>query len=125
VTAPSQIGPQDSAPQVVAVTDTAVDNEDLERALAKEAGAAYQSCADGLDVAECLSGAQVVFTNFVPLGRAELDLVAPDAVLIRYGVGVDNIDLAAAAELGLRVANVPDYGANVVADGQPADARGR
>jgi D-3-phosphoglycerate dehydrogenase len=29
---------------------------------------------------------------------------------------VDNVDLAAAAELGVQVANVPDYGANVVAD---------
>jgi D-3-phosphoglycerate dehydrogenase / 2-oxoglutarate reductase len=58
----------------------------------------------------------VVFTNFVPLGRDELSLVRTGAAVIRYGVGVDNVDLTAAAELGLHVANVPDYGANVVAD---------
>jgi D-3-phosphoglycerate dehydrogenase / 2-oxoglutarate reductase len=101
---------------VVAVTDTAVPDETLERALADEVGATYNSCADGLDVASCLTDADVVLTNFVPLGHDELSLVRTGAVVIRYGVGVDNVDLAAAAELGLRVANVPDYGANVVAD---------
>jgi D-3-phosphoglycerate dehydrogenase / 2-oxoglutarate reductase len=101
---------------VVAVTDTAVPDDSLERALAEEAGATYRSCADGLDVAACLTDADVVLTNFVPLGHDELSLVRTGAVVIRYGVGVDNVDLAAAAELGLRVANVPDYGANVVAD---------
>ena len=101
---------------VVAVTDTAVPDETLERALADELGAAYHSCADGLDVNACLTDADVVFTNFVPLGRDELSLVRTGAAVIRYGVGVDNVDLRAAAELGLHVANVPDYGANVVAD---------
>lgn len=101
---------------VVAVTDTAVPDETLERELAAEAGAEYRSCADGVDIAACLTGANLVFTNFAPLGPAELALVAPDAVIVRYGVGVDNIDLAAAAAAGLRVANVPDYGMNVVAD---------
>jgi D-3-phosphoglycerate dehydrogenase / 2-oxoglutarate reductase len=102
--------------RVVAVTDTSVGNEDLERALAAEVGATYNSCSDGLDLATCLADAEVVFTNFAPLGHAELSRVARGSVVIRYGVGVDNVDLAAAAELGLRVANVPDYGANVVAD---------
>jgi D-3-phosphoglycerate dehydrogenase len=106
---------QQRAP-AVAVTDTAVPDEGLERALAAELGATYNSCADGLDLASCLADADVVFTNFVPLGHEELALVHQGAVVIRYGVGVDNIDLSAAAELGLRVANVPDYGANVVAD---------
>jgi D-3-phosphoglycerate dehydrogenase len=101
---------------VVAVTDTSVPDETLERALADELGATYHSCADGLDVTACLTDADVVLTNFVPLGRDELSLVRTGAAVIRYGVGVDNVDLTAAAELGLHVANVPDYGANVVAD---------
>ncbi len=37
--------------------------------------------------------------------------------LVRYGVGLDKIDLAAARERGIKVANVPDYGADMeVAD---------
>ena len=105
-----------AAAQVVAVTDTAVGREDLERALADEFGATYNSCTDGLDIEECLKNADVIFTNFAPLGRDLLSLASPGAAVIRYGVGVDNVDLEAAAESGLRVANVPDYGANVVAD---------
>lgn len=36
--------------------------------------------------------------------------------IVRYGVGVDNIDLEAATERGVLVANVPDYGVNAVAE---------
>jgi D-3-phosphoglycerate dehydrogenase/C-terminal binding protein len=37
-------------------------------------------------------------------------------LIIRCGVGVDNIELAAAAARGIPVANVPDYGTEEVAD---------
>jgi D-3-phosphoglycerate dehydrogenase len=36
--------------------------------------------------------------------------------VVRYGVGVDNIDLVAARALGVQVANVPDYCLDEVAD---------
>ncbi len=35
--------------------------------------------------------------------------------IVRYGVGVDSIDLAAAAAAGISVANTPDYGTEAVA----------
>lgn len=37
-------------------------------------------------------------------------------LLVRYGVGVDGIDLAAATERGIPVVNVPDYGTDEVAN---------
>ena len=37
-------------------------------------------------------------------------------VVSRYGIGVDNIDLVKATELGLVVTNVPDYCTDEVAD---------
>lgn len=98
---------------VIVVTNTAVDDEALERALARETGAEYRRASD---LGETLDGANVVFTNFALLGRDELCRLAKGAVVIRYGVGVDNIDLRAAAAADVRVCNVPDYGANVVAD---------
>jgi D-3-phosphoglycerate dehydrogenase len=102
--------------QKVVVTDTAVGDDSLERELAEREGAEYHHWDGSSDLAGLLDGADVVFTNFVPLGPHELSRLPEGAVLIRYGIGVDNIDLAAAADAGLRVCNVPDYGANVVAD---------
>lgn len=37
-------------------------------------------------------------------------------ILVRIGVGYDNVDLQAASEAGIPVCNVPDYGTNDVAD---------
>ncbi len=36
--------------------------------------------------------------------------------IVKYGVGVDNIDLSTAAKRGLPVANCPDYGSGTIAD---------
>lgn len=101
---------------VVAVTDTAIADDDAERQLAAEFGAQYRHSDDGVPIESVLEEADVVFTNFRPLTRTQLARLAEGAVVVRYGVGVDNIDLGAASDLGIRVANVPDYGANVVAD---------
>lgn len=34
-------------------------------------------------------------------------------VVVRYGVGVDNIDIALCTRRGIQIANVPDYGADI------------
>jgi len=104
-----------SAPLVV-VTDQSVPDDSMERELAASEGASFRHWDGNGDVAEVISGADVVFTSLVRLGPDALSQLAEGAVVIRYGVGVDNVDLAAAAAAGVRVCNVPDYGANVVAD---------
>ncbi len=77
--------------------------------------AAWQLSDEG-ETADAVRGAAVVLNNFAPMTRTVLSELAPGATVIRYGVGVDNIDLEAARELGLRVCNVPDYGIDEVAD---------
>jgi len=37
-------------------------------------------------------------------------------ILVRVGIGIDNVDLDSARSLGIAVANVPDYGVEEVAD---------
>ena len=37
-------------------------------------------------------------------------------LIVRMGVGYDNIDIRAAGKLGIRVANIPDYGSEEIAD---------
>jgi D-3-phosphoglycerate dehydrogenase len=67
-------------------------------------------------LAEMASGADAVLVQYASITRAVLSAMPTGALVVRYGIGVDNIDLDAAGELGVQVANVPDYGTDVVAD---------
>jgi glycerate dehydrogenase len=64
-----------------------------------------------------IDGFPIVVTNKVPLDRAALN--APEARSLKFiaeaATGTDNIDLAAARECGVAVANVPGYAAQSVA----------
>lgn len=102
----------------VVVTDQAFGNTRAEEAAAKAGGASFAAhqARDEEDTAAAVRGAHAIFNNFAPMTRAVMSGMAPDAVVVRYGVGVDNVDLEAARELGVRVCNVPDYGINEVAD---------
>ena len=68
------------------------------------------------DAIEALRGADVALVNFAPITDAVLSVMNAGAVLIRYGIGYDNIDLEAANRYGISVCNVPDYGGDTVAD---------
>lgn len=60
-------------------------------------------------VAERIAEAEVVFTNKVPIGAAQL-AAAPQLRLIAVmATGTDHVDLAAARERGVAVCNVVDY----------------
>jgi D-3-phosphoglycerate dehydrogenase len=102
----------------VVVTDQAFGGVERERAVAERRGASFaeHQVRDELATAEATAGAKVVFVNFAPITARVLDGLAPAAVVIRYGIGYDNVDVAAANDRGVRVCNVPDYGAETVAD---------
>jgi D-3-phosphoglycerate dehydrogenase len=46
----------------------------------------------------------------IPLDRAHLERLESCRAVVRYGVGLDNVDIDAAQELGIAVGNVPEYG---------------
>ena len=101
----------------IVTTDSTFPSLEHEEAVARRFSAefsAHQATTER-EAAEVTAGADVVFVNFAPITREVLAGLAPDAVVIRYGVGYDNVDLDAARELGVRVANVPDYGTDTVA----------
>lgn len=52
----------------------------------------------------------------IRIGAATLSALKQCRVLVRIGVGFDNVDREAAARLGIPVCNVPDYGTEDVAD---------
>lgn len=67
---------------------------------------------------EQLKDLDVVMVRDIPLMDDEaISRLREGGGIVRYGVGVDNIDLDAAKKRGIKVANVPDYGADIeVAD---------
>lgn len=83
----------------------------------------------GLAVVECLraktaneligrladADALLVFHE-VTVPAAVIDTLTRCRIIARTGVGVDNVDVAAATEKGIVVTNVPDYGVDEVAD---------
>lgn len=70
----------------------------------------------GEDTNRVLRGADVALVQFARIDAQAMDGLNPGGVLIRYGVGYDNIDVSAARERGIKVAYVPDYCTDEVAD---------
>lgn len=103
---------------IVAVTDHIFASLDRERTFAESIGATFRAaqCITEQETIEALRDADIAFVNFAPITPAVLDVLAPGAVIIRYGVGWDNVDTAAANARGISVCNVPDYGTTTVAD---------
>jgi glycerate dehydrogenase len=68
------------------------------------------------EVAGRLAGAAVAVTNKAPITRATLAACPGLRLVAVAATGVDVVDLAAAAEHGVRVMNVPGYAAESVAE---------
>jgi D-3-phosphoglycerate dehydrogenase / 2-oxoglutarate reductase len=104
-------------PRVV-VTDATFPRLDHERAVAMRFGAKLEEarCVSEDDVVNAAFGTDVLFVQFAKVTRKAMSKLAPNALIIRYGIGLDNLDLAAARELGIKVVYVPDYATGEVAD---------
>jgi D-3-phosphoglycerate dehydrogenase / 2-oxoglutarate reductase len=73
--------------------------------------------AEGVEVREGGDGdADVLVVQYATVDAAWLDRMPSCRAVIRYGVGVDTIDVEAATARGVWVVNVPDYGTDEVAD---------
>lgn len=102
----------------VVVTDASYPDLDRERAVAARHGAEFVAaeCKSPHDVIKAVSDAHVVLVQYARITDEVLAHMLPNAVVVRYGLGLDNIDLQAARRRDIRVAYVPDYATGEVAD---------
>lgn len=66
------------------------------------------------DVIKIASDCDVLVVQYADVNRAVIESLKKCSMIIRYAIGVDNIDLKAATEKGIMVVNVPDYGIDEV-----------
>ena len=102
----------------VVITDCDHPSVEIERGIFKQAGLSLsvRACRTAGDVISAGRGAVGLLSQYAPVTDAVLAALPSVRVIGRYGVGLDNIDTAAAARRGLSVVNVPDYCTDEVAD---------
>ena len=67
-------------------------------------------------IIEQAADADALLVQWAPINAGVIDQLKHCRVIVRYGIGVDNVDLAAAKARGIPVCNVPDYCIDEVAD---------
>jgi D-3-phosphoglycerate dehydrogenase / 2-oxoglutarate reductase len=96
------------------------DDAEIERRLVQAAGGelVLEDCKTEADVADALQRHRpdALLVQFAPIGERALQDGNGLAGIVRYGVGVDNIDTQAAEAHGIAVGAVPDYCVEEVAD---------
>lgn len=68
------------------------------------------------EVIQVASDCDALICQFAPITRRVIEHLKKCRVIIRYAIGVDNIDLKAAEEHGIYVCNVPDYSVDEVSN---------
>src|SRR5690349_4809147 len=105
-------------PLHVLVTDYNWPSVDIEADILRAAGAELLISADGseADLLRLAPQADGILTCWKVVSPAVLDAASRCRVVSRYGVGLDNIAVSHATELGIVVTNVPDYCYEEVSD---------
>lgn len=103
----------------VAVTDHSFPDLTVEESILQPAGhaiAAWKERKSAAELPALVADADAVITQFAPVNADVIASMQKARVIVRYGIGVDNVDLAAARAKGIPVCNVPDYCIDEVAD---------
>jgi len=103
---------------LVVVTDHGFPDLAQERAVLASTGARLEvaPAASGSGLAAAVRDADALLVQFARIDAHLVAQLRRCRVIVRYGIGVDTIDLDAAAQRGIAVVNVPDYALDEVAD---------
>jgi D-3-phosphoglycerate dehydrogenase len=105
-------------PPRVVITDWSFPDLSVEEGILKPAGCDVvgRQCKTPNELVSLVAEADCVITQFARLTAAVITAMRRARAIVRYGIGVDNIDLDAAFSRGVPVCNVPDYCIDEVAD---------
>lgn len=102
----------------VAITDFTFPTLEIEESILKPAGCEIVSGQSKTPEAliPLVSDADAVITQFAPVNADVVAAMQKARVIVRYGIGFDNVACDVAREKGIPVCNIPDYCIDEVAD---------
>lgn len=102
----------------VVIVDNREEGFELEKKAFASEGAKLEiyNCKDESELIEAVKEAYIVIFTSSKFTSEVISNLADCRMLIRYGIGLDNVDLNAAAEKNIYVCNTPDYGTFAVAE---------
>jgi D-3-phosphoglycerate dehydrogenase len=103
----------------IAITDYAFPSLDIEEGILRPLGheiVAPDKGKSGSELMTLVADADAVITQFAKVDAQVIARMQRAKVIVRYGIGVDNVDLEAAKARGIPVCNIPDYCIDEVAD---------
>ncbi len=105
-------------PGKVVITDYGFADVKIEEKILVEAGYTIHAahCKTVEEVLQEARDADALLVQWAPVSEQVISRLDNCKIIVRYGIGTDNVDLAAAREKGIPVCNVPDYCIDEVAD---------
>jgi D-3-phosphoglycerate dehydrogenase len=102
----------------VVITDYEYPDVAVERQVVESGGARLVAgqCRSEADLIALTRDADAVINQYALLTPAVIDAMDRCRAIIRYGIGLDTIDIPAATRAGIMVCNVPTYGIHEVSD---------
>ncbi|MEM3588220.1 MAG: C-terminal binding protein, partial [Candidatus Jordarchaeaceae archaeon] len=102
----------------VIITDSDFPTAEVETEVLSQIGAEVQlfQCKTEEEVIKVARDADGIINNYVPITEKVISNLKKARIIVRYGIGYDNVNLKAASDKGIFVCNVPDYLTYEVAD---------
>src|SRR5918996_666371 len=103
---------------IVAITDYVFPSLEPEQAVLAPLGVDLrpQQCRSGEEIIALAQDADAVLNCYAKMTARVIENLKRCKIIARYGIGVDNVDLAGATKAGILVTNVPDYCVDEVSD---------
>ena len=104
--------------QKVVITDYQYDSISQEEAIIRGAGFELVSRVTSTpeQVLQITKDADAIITQYCDINKEVIDQLEHCKIIIKYGIGINNIDAQAASAKGIWVCNVPDYGIDEVSN---------